>query len=229
MILLTGATGYVGGRLLPALEAERPAVRCLARRPEFLRPRVGPRTEIVQGDVTDPASLGRAVAGVQTAYYLIHSMGAGAAFEEADRQAAPGLRSGRPDGGRPPHRLPGRAWAGAPSCRPICASRHEVGEILRRCGVPTIELRASIVIGSGSLSFEMIRALVDQLPVMITPQWVRMRAQPIAIEDVIAYLVAAMDARVEGSRSLRDRRRRPDLLPGDHAGVRPAAGAPAAR
>ncbi len=198
MILLTGATGYVGGRLLPALEAERPAVRCLARRPEFLRPRVGPRTEIVQGDVTDPASLGRAVAGVQTAYYLIHSMGAGAAFEEADRQAAQAFGAAARTAGVRRIVYLGGLGRGAELSAHL-ASRHEVGEILRRCGVPTIELRASIIIGSGSLSFEMIRALVDRLPVMITPQWVRMRAQPIAIEDVIAYLVAAMDARVEGS------------------------------
>lgn len=198
VILLTGATGYVGGRLLPALEARGHAVRCLARRPEFLRPRVGPATEVVQGDVTDPASLGQALGGVETAYYLIHSMGEGSAFEEADRQAAQAFaEAARTAGVRRIVYLGGLGRGAELSAH--LASRHEVGEILRRSGVPTIEFRASIIIGSGSLSFEMVRALVDKLPVMVTPRWVRMRAQPIAIEDVIAYLVAALDAPVDGS------------------------------
>jgi uncharacterized protein YbjT (DUF2867 family) len=193
LILVTGATGYVGGRLLTALEGGGRPVRCLVRRPEFLRPRVGPTTEVVQGGVTDPASLGQAMAGVDTACYLIHSMGSGAAFEEADRQGARAFgQAARQAGVRRIVYLGGLGRGDQLS--PHLASRHEVGEILRRSGVPTIELRASIVIGSGSLSFEMIRALVDKLPVMITPRWVKMRAQPIAIEDVIAYLVAAIDA-----------------------------------
>jgi uncharacterized protein YbjT (DUF2867 family) len=198
MILLTGATGYVGGRLLPALEAQGRPVRCLARRPEFLRSRAGPRTEVVQGDVTDPASLEPAMAGVNTACYLVHSMGGGPAFAEADRQGARAFaEAARRAGVRRLVYLGGLGRGRELS--PHLASRHEVGEILRRSGVPTIELRASIIIGSGSLSFEMIRALVDKLPVLITPRWVKMRAQPIAIEDVIAYLVAALEAPVEGS------------------------------
>ena len=198
MILLTGATGYVGGRLLTALEAQGRPVRCLARRPEFLRPRLGPTTEVVQGDVNDPASLERGMAGVATAYYLIHSMGAGPAFAEADRQAARtfGEAAGRA-GVRRIIYLGGLGHGAELSSH--LASRLEVGEILRRSGVPAIEFRASIVVGSGSLSFEMIRALVDKLAVMVTPRWVKMRAQPIAIEDVIAYLVAALDTPVEGS------------------------------
>jgi uncharacterized protein YbjT (DUF2867 family) len=197
LILLTGASGYVGGRLLAALEASGRRVRCLARRPEHLRSRAAPTTEVVQGDVTDPGSLGQAVAGTDTAYYLIHSMAAGPAFEEADRRAARAFGdAARQAGVRRIVYLGGLGRGDGLS--PHLASRHEVGEILRRSGVPTVEFRASIIIGSGSLSFEMIRALVDTLPVMVAPRWVKMRAQPIAIEDVIAYLVAALDAPLEG-------------------------------
>jgi uncharacterized protein YbjT (DUF2867 family) len=198
MILLTGATGYVGGRLLTALEAQGRPVRCLSRRPEHLRPRVGPTTEVIRGDVNDPASLEAALAHVDTAYYLIHSMASGQTFEEVDRQGARAFgAAARQAGVRRIVYLGGLGRGDELS--PHLASRHEVGEILRASGVPTIEFRASIIIGSGSLSFEMIRALVDKLPVMVTPRWVRMRAQPIAIEDVIAYLVAAIDAPVHGS------------------------------
>ena len=110
---------------------------------------------------------------------------------------------------------------------PHLASRQEVGEILRASGVPTIELRASIVIGSGSASFEMIRALVEKLPVMVTPRWVRVRAQPIAIEDVLAYLLESLDRPARGSRALRDRRCRPRHVPRADAGVRAPTGAAA--
>jgi uncharacterized protein YbjT (DUF2867 family) len=197
MILLTGATGYVGGRLLGALEAQGRRVRCLARRPEFLRPRAGLTTEVVQGDVKDPVSLERAMAGVDTAYYLVHSMASSPAFAAVDRQAARSFGDAARWAGARRLIYLGGLGEGA-QLSPHLASRHEVGEILRRSGVPAIEFRASIIIGSGSLSFEMIRALVDKLPVMITPRWVKRRAQPIAIEDVIAYLVAAIDAAVEG-------------------------------
>jgi uncharacterized protein YbjT (DUF2867 family) len=197
MILLTGATGYVGGRLLGELERLGRPVRCLARRPEFLRARVGPTTEVMQGDVTDPASLERALRGVDTAYYLVHAMGSGAAFDEADREGARNFaEAARRNRVRRIVYLGGLGRGDRLSTH--LASRHEVGVILRGSGVPTLEFRASIVIGSGSLSFEMIRALVDKLPVMVTPRWVRMRAQPIAVEDVIAYLVAAIAAPVEG-------------------------------
>lgn len=198
-VLLTGATGYVGGRLLGALVAAGRDVRCLARRPEALQHRVGPRVEVVAGDVQDPPSLDRALAGCEVAYYLVHSMGAGAGFEEADRRAAANFgRAAQAGGVRRIVYLGGLGSGGALS--PHLASRQEVGRLLAASGVPTLELRASIVIGSGSLSFEMIRALVERLPIMITPLWVRMRSQPIAIEDLVAYLLAAMDVDLTESR-----------------------------
>ncbi len=198
LILLIGATGYIGGRLLRALEDRGVHLRCLARRPEFLRRRVGESTEVVKGDVLDPESLEEALAGVDTAFYLVHSMGSGRDFARKDRSAAENFaHAARAAGVRRIIYLGG--LGSGPDLSPHLASRQEVGSILRESGVPAIEFRASIIIGSGSLSFEMIRSLVDRLPVMITPRWVRIRAQPIAIEDVIAYLVDALDVQTEGS------------------------------
>ncbi len=197
-ILVAGATGYVGGRLLKVLESDGRRVRCLARRAEFLRPRVAASTEVVQGDVLQRESLIEALRGVHTAYYLIHSMGSSDDFCEQDRQAAASFgAAAREAGVRRIIYLGGLGSDDELSSH--LASRQEVGRILRESGVPTFEFRASIIIGSGSVSFEMIRALVDKLPVMVTPRWVRVMAQPIAIEDVIAYLVAALDIDDTGS------------------------------
>ena len=194
-VLLTGATGYIGGRLLPVLEQRGVAVRCLARKPEYLRGRVGDATEVVAGDVMDRASLAPAMIGIRTAYFLIHSMGAGGHFEEMDREAAENFASAARDAGV--ERIVYLGGLGDASARlsSHLKSRHEVGDMLRRHAGPAqvIEFRASIVIGSGSVSFEMIRALVERLPVMITPRWVSVLAQPIAIDDVLAYLAAALD------------------------------------
>lgn len=199
LILLTGATGYVGGRLLAALEAENRRVRCLARRPEFLRPRVASSTEVVQGDVLDGESIASAMAGVDVAYYLVHSMGSKGEFVEEDRRAAALFAEAARTAGV--QRLIYLGGLGAEAdLSDHLASRQEVGKVLRESGVLTIEFRASIVIGSGSLSFEMIRALVEKLPAMITPRWVRSRAQPIGIENVIAYLVRAIDLPLDTSR-----------------------------
>ena len=198
LILLTGATGYVGGRLLKALEVRGHRLRCLARHPEFLLPRVGSSTEVVKGDLLDLTSVGPAMAGVDSAYYLAHSMGSTGAFEEEDRRAANGFATAARDAGLRRIIYLGGLGKGEKLSRHL-ASRQEVGRILRNAGVPTIEFRASIIIGSGSLSFEVIRTLVDRLPVMITPRWVRISAQPIAIQDVIAYLMAGLDVRVDGS------------------------------
>lgn len=190
VVLLTGATGYVGGRLLVALEAEGVAVRCLARRPAALRERAGPGTTVIAGDVLDPSTLGPALDGIDTAYYLVHSMGSSGSFEREDRVAAGHFATAAAAAGV------GRiiylgGLGGGDELSAHLRSRHEVGAILRASGVPTIEFRASIVIGSGSLSFEMVRALTEKLPAMITPRWVQTLAQPIAVEDLIAYLRAA--------------------------------------
>ncbi len=200
-ILLTGATGYVGGRLLRELEARGRRVRCLARRPEHLRGRTGPRTEVVAGDVLDPASLEPALRGVDAAYYLVHSMGSAGDFEEQDRRGAEAFgRAARAAGVRRIVYLGGLGRPG-PELSPHLRSRQEVGAVLRASGACVIELRASIVIGSGSLSFEMVRALVERLPVMVTPRWVDTPAQPIAIGDLLRYLVEALDVPADGSRT----------------------------
>lgn len=191
-ILLTGATGYVGGRLLPRLEQRGERVRCLARHPEHLKPRVGRCTEVVAGDLLDPDSLDAAMRGVDTAYYLVHSMGMKSDFEEAERQAAEHFAAAaeRQDVRRIVY-LGGLGQN--PECSPHLRSRRRVGKILRDSGVPTVEFRASIIIGSGSLSFELVRALAERLPMMVIPRWGHTPIQPIAIEDVLAYLEAGLD------------------------------------
>jgi uncharacterized protein YbjT (DUF2867 family) len=192
LILLTGATGYVGGRLLRALEAAARPVRCLARQPEYLRERAAPGTEVVQGDVIDAASIARALAGVETAFYLVHSMAAGSSYAREDRDAAQNFaRAARAAGVRRIIYL--GALGRGDQLSTHLASRQEVGRILRESGVPAIEFRASVVLGSGSLSFDLIRALVEKLPVMITPSWVNTPTQPIGVEDLVAYLVEAID------------------------------------
>ena len=192
-ILLTGATGYIGGRLLKALELSGRAVRCLARRPETLRARAAPNTEIVAGDCLDRGSLDGAMSGMDAAYYLVHSMGSPGEFESADRQAATNFGEAARRAGV--QRIIYLGGLGDPdrSLSTHLRSRQEVGEVLRASGVPVIEFRASVVIGSGSVSFELVRALVERLPVMITPRWVSTPAQPIAIEDLVEYLLLALD------------------------------------
>jgi uncharacterized protein YbjT (DUF2867 family) len=191
VVLLTGASGYVGSRLRAALEARGVRLRCMAREPRLLAPRVAPATEVVRGDVLDPASLGPALHDVATAYYLIHSMASGRAFEEHDRAAARNFgAAARAAGVRRIIYLGGLGHG--PGLSAHLESRQETGRLLRESGVPVIELRASVIIGSGSASFELVRGLVDRLPVMTTPRWVSTEAQPIAIEDVIEYLVQAL-------------------------------------
>jgi uncharacterized protein YbjT (DUF2867 family) len=193
LILLTGATGYVGGRLLPLLEQRGDRVRCLTRRPEALLGRVEGTTEVVAGDVLDRASLTAALAGVDTAFYFVHSMGAYRDFEEEDRIAAENFARAAASAGV--RRIIYLGGLGNPDQKlsKHLRSRQETGDVLRAHHPQVIEFRASIVIGSGSLSFEMIRALVERLPVMICPRWVQVKAQPIAVEDLLGYLLAAMD------------------------------------
>jgi len=201
LILVTGATGYVGGRLLPLLVQAGRRVRCLARQPERLSSRVPAGVEVVLGDVLDAASLPQAMQGVEAAYYLVHSMGTTGSFEEQDRRAADNFAAAAQAAGVQRIIYLGGLGEDEMELSAHLRSRHEVGERLRAQGVPVVEFRASIIIGSGSLSFEMIRALVERLPVMVTPRWVRVTAQPIAIGDVLAYLRAALAVET-GNRSL---------------------------
>lgn len=199
LVLLTGATGYVGGRLRRRFEERGMPLRCLARRPEELRARVAASTEVVRGDVLEPETLDAALGGVRTAYYLVHSMGASEDFEDRDRRAAENFRVAAEAAGVQRIVYLG-GLAHDEELSPHLRSRHEVGEILRAGSVAVIELQASIVLGSGSLSFEMVRALVERLPIMICPKWVEVHAQPIAIEDLLAYLLEAHEIELRGSR-----------------------------
>ncbi len=192
-VLLTGATGYVGGRLLPLLESRGLYVRCLARRPQNLTERVGPHTEVVPGDVLNSHSLAAAMKNIDTAYYLVHSMASTGSFEEQDRLAAENFAAAAREAGVKRIIYLGGLGEDNAELSPHLRSRHEVGEVLRQSGCTVVEFRASIVIGSGSLSYELVRALVQRLPVMICPKWVNVQCQPIAVEDLLAYLLAALD------------------------------------
>ena len=199
-ILVTGATGYIGGRLLRRFEQGGRPVRCLVRQPAGLGS-TGLTTEVVQGDCLDEATLDRPLAGIDTAYYLVHSMAARREFADADRRAAQNFaRAAARAGVRRIVYLGGLTDAEG-SVSPHLKSRIETGEALRASGVPVVEFRAGIVVGAGSLSFEMMRALVERLPVMICPRWIATLTQPIAIDDVLAYLEAAVDL-PEGSRGV---------------------------
>lgn len=191
--LVTGATGYIGGRLIPELLTAGYAVRALARTPEKLRDHPwAERTEVLRGDVTDAESVATAMDGVDIAYYLVHALGSGRRFEDTDRRAAQIFaRQARAAhvrrivylGGLTPEDVPEQQLS------PHLRSRAEVADILLASGVPTAVLRAAVIIGSGSASFEMLRYLTERLPVMVTPSWVRTRIQPVAVRDVLRYLV----------------------------------------
>jgi uncharacterized protein YbjT (DUF2867 family) len=202
VILLTGASGYVGGRLIPHFEQQPVILRCLARSPDKLRPLVKDTTQIVQGDVLDPPSLDVALKGVDTAYYLVHLMSGSKNFEKEDRQAAVNFaEAAKKSGVKRIIYLGGLGDDSDPKLSPHLRSRHEVGEILRQSGVETIEFRAGMVVGAGSLSFQLMKSLTDRLPVMICPRWLSTPTQPIAINDVLAYLLAAKDLPVGESRT----------------------------
>ena len=185
-------------------------------------PSVAAGTEVVAGDVLDPPSLGDALRGVHTAYYLIHSMGTSRDYARERPTGRRVVRAGRAGA---PVCSGSSTWAALGQGERLSrhlASRQEVGRILRESGVPTVEFRASIVIGSGSLSFELVRALVEKLPAMVTPSWVDTPTQPIGIEDLVAYLVAALDLPAAGASIYEIGGPDPRLLWRPHAGVRPA-------
>ncbi|WP_224277258.1 SDR family oxidoreductase [Streptomyces sp. LS1784] len=193
--LVTGATGYIGGRLVPELLARGHTVRCLVRDPGRLRDHPWrARVDTATGDVTRPATLAGAFDEIDVAYYLVHSLGTGPSFEATDREAARAFAAAAAAAGvtRIVY-LGGLVPAGVPEAdlSPHLRSRAEVGRMLRAGGVPTAELRAAVIIGSGSASFEMLRHLTERLPAMVTPRWVSTRIQPIAVRDVLRYLVGA--------------------------------------
>ena len=196
-VLVAGATGYVGRRLVPELLAAGHPVRCMARRPlELSSEDWIDRVEVVAADVTRPETLVAAFDGVTAAYYLVHSIGAGEGWRERDRRAAENFRVAAERAGVSQIVfLGGLGDEGAGELSPHLASRHEVGEVLAQGSVAVTELRAAVVIGSGSASFEMLRHLTEVLPVMVCPRWVDTRCQPIGIRDLLVYAVAVLGDR----------------------------------
>lgn len=200
-VLVTGATGYIGGHLIPPLLERGASVRAFARTPDKLRDASWrDRIDVARGDLGDPESLVRAFEGVDVVYYLVHSMGFTRDFVTAEAEAARNVVAAakaagvarivylsglHPDGELSPH----------------LRSRTAVGDVLIGSGIESVVLQAGIVIGSGSASFEMVRHLTDRLPLMTTPKWVHNLIQPIAIDDVLHYLVEAATAPVRESRT----------------------------
>lgn len=193
-IAVLGATGYIGGRLVPRLLGRGHEVRCIVRTPEKLAHLRNPGLSVHAGDALQKESLSGPLKGVEVLYYLVHSMTAGKEdFERRDRRAAETIAEvSRASGVKRIIYLGGLGRRDIPQS-PHLRSRHEVGEILRASGVPVTEFRAAVIIGSGSASFEMMHHLVNRLPLMICPQWVTTKTQPIAISDVLDYLCAAPD------------------------------------
>lgn len=193
-ILIMGATGYIGGRLAPRLAQEGHRVRCLTRRPEHLAEIDWAATvEIVRGDALDRASLDEAMEGIEVVYYLVHSIGTGASFEESDRTAARNTAEAAAAAGVARIVYLGGLVPSGEEASPHLASRAEVGQIFLDGLVPAVVLQAGVIIGSGSASFEMLRYLTERLPVMVTPRWVTSLVQPIAVRDVLSYLLGVLD------------------------------------
>lgn len=192
-ILIAGATGYVGSRLAPRLKEAGYSVRCIARNPQKLINRKWSDIEIVQGDVNDINSLREAMVGIDTAYYLVHAMSSTGDFAEKDLRYASNFAEMAAE-----YKIKRIIYLGGlgksdEKLSPHLESRHQVGRELSRKGIPVTELRASIIIGSGSASFEIIRDLVRKLPIMITPRWVKSLCQPISIKTVLDYLIGVLN------------------------------------
>ena len=212
VVAVIGASGFVGRLIVPALALRCRELRCLSRDPARLPERLPERAVRVRADLLEPSSLEPALRGADAVFYLAHSLGESDAFDRTEAEAARNLAEVAARSGLRRivylgalAQLPRGAAEGSPHAvregsphvvsesSPHVASRHRVGEILRAGGVPVSELRASVVIGAGSMPFEVVRALVERLPVMITPRWVRMPIQPIAESDLVRYLLAALD------------------------------------
>ncbi|WP_238335050.1 SDR family oxidoreductase [Kribbella amoyensis] len=201
LVLVTGVTGYIGGRLVPELLKAGYRVRAMARNPRRLRDREWyDQVEVVEADAADRHQLDAAMEGVDVAYYLIHALGTGKRFESRDRHTALTFGTAAREAGVGRIVYLGGLYPQQEELSPHLDSRREVGEILLASGVPTTVLRAAVILGSGSASFEMLRYLTDRLPVMVTPRWLGTRIQPIAVRDVLHYLVGSATMPPEVSR-----------------------------
>ena len=192
-ILVTGASGYIGGRLLEDLLDLGYDVSSMVRRPDQFRQRFPIDHDIRYGNTLEPDSLDLALKDIDVAFYLVHSLAQDDNFEELESQSAQNFVQAAQKNGVKQIIYLGGLFN---THRPLSAhlrSRKEVGDIFRRSSIPSITFRASIILGSGSISFDMIRNLTERLPIMITPKWVRVKAQPIGISDVLLYLKAAID------------------------------------
>ena len=201
-VLITGTTGYVGGRLRLHLENQEFSIRCLVRCKSHIPIEHPLSTEYVVGDISDRKALLKALIGVEVAYYFVHSLGETNDYIEIDRIHAAGFAEAAAKANV--KKIIYLGWLGSSyqeDLSPYLRSRHQVGHILRAHAgnVQIIEFRSSIVIGSGSLSFELIRSLVEKLPLMFIPTWVNTEAQPIAIKDLLEYLARGIDCKLEGN------------------------------
>ncbi len=202
LALVTGATGYIGGRLIPELLRAGYAVRVLARNAERLKYQSWlSQVEVIEGDANDEVAVGQALTGVDVAYYLLHALMARDDFESKEAKLAEIFAASAKHRNVKRIVYLGGIISPNSTLSPHLKSRADTGEILRASGVPTIELRAGVVIGSGSASFEMLRYLTERLPFMITPKWLNVRIQPIAVRDVLRYLIgaAAIDSKITGA------------------------------
>jgi uncharacterized protein YbjT (DUF2867 family) len=194
-VLVTGATGYIAGCLIPRLLAQGYRVRCLARSPDRLRARNWfANVEVYEGDVMQPASLARALQGVHTAYYLIHNMSSGQGYTAREQDGARNFTEAAAQAGLEHIIYLGGLADPQDGIAAHMRSRIETGETLRQGKVPVTEFRAGIIVGPGSISFEMIRFMTELMPVIFGPPWLNNRAQPIAAQNVIDYLLAALKA-----------------------------------
>lgn len=198
-ILITGATGYIGGQLIKRLSEMPVQIRCLARNPDHIKNFINSSIEVYRGDLLSYDSLRESFKGIDVAFYLVHSMNSKNDFERLEAEAAINFARAAAE-----HKIQRIIYLGAlgseeeGTLSPHLKSRKQVGNILRDSETQVIEFQASIILGKGSLSYEMIKALSEKLKVMIMPKWVSVNAQPIGIKDVVDYLTQAINIKIEG-------------------------------